>query len=68
MAVVAACVVAPQSLMAEEEKLLHSVEERLDNRDSWITITETGEKDVGISQKRSFQEYSYRTKFVSRGV
>jgi len=68
MAVVAACVIAPKSLMAKEEKFLHSVEERLDNIDSWITIMETGEKNVGISQKRSSQEYSYVTKFVSKGT
>lgn len=58
MAVVAACVIAPKSLMAKEEKLLHTVEERLDNIDSWITITEIGEKVVGISRKRSSQEYN----------
>jgi len=67
MAVVAACVIAPKSLVATESKYdlpskschgykgyitsgyMH-VEERLDNIDSWINITETGE---GISQRRS---------------
>jgi len=85
MAVVAACVIAPQSLMGKEEYPWRSmsdtiggkyvpvletagyasVEERLDNIDSWITITETGE---GLSQKRSSQEYHYVTKFVSQGT
>ena len=58
MAVLAACVIAPKSLMLGEEKL--PVEGRLDNIDSWITITETGE---GISQKESSQEYHYVTRF-----
>jgi len=71
-AVLAACVVAPKSLMPKEvEDPFHlevvkkpglaKVEERLDNIDSWITITETGE---GISRKRSSQEYHYVTRFA----
>ena len=51
-AVVAACVIAPKSLIAKEEL---PMEERLDNIDSWITITNTTE---GISQKRSPKEYN----------
>ena len=52
MAVLAACVIVPKSLMLREEKLpvvtsgYSHIEERLNNIDSWITTTGTNE---GIS-------------------
>jgi len=61
MAVVAACVVAPKSLIAREDKL--PVEERLDNIDSWITVTDT---DEGISRRHNPHGKNYLMQFNNR--